>query len=129
MEQIPEIPESGIIIRKEGALVRVFFDIAKAPVPEIEGEESSHPEDLCECYTVDVAAPATYGSVIAAIVNDRYTTDDVQALQANFIGAANPAEDADTAKIDEYVNEWSDYQAWRVKAKAIAKEVVSMIGE
>lgn len=78
LEQIPEIPESGIIIRKEGALVRVFFDIAKAPVPEIEGEESSHPEDLCECYTVDVAAPATYGSVIAAIVNDRYTTDDVR---------------------------------------------------
>ncbi|MCM1075932.1 MAG: hypothetical protein NC548_52650 [Lachnospiraceae bacterium] len=132
LEQIEMIPQNGIIVRQEGAVLRVFFDIAKAPTPESpkDGEEvHTQPDDLCECYNVDVQAPITYGSIVAAIVNDKYSSDDVQALQANYLEAKDSKSSLDSDKRKEYLAEWSDFQAWRTTAKEIATSVVSMINK
>ncbi len=130
LEQIPVIPECGIIIRQEGAVLRIFFDIMKAPDPQIpEGSEESpsQPKDLCECYNVDVPAPITYSSIVSAIVNDRYSADDVQALSANFIDTNDSRSSVEEDKREEYVTEWSEYQSWRTTAKGIATTVISML--
>lgn len=130
LEQIEVIPQNGIIVRQEGAILRVFFDIEKAPLPEFpEDSEEVHrqPEDLCVCYNVDVQAPITYGSVIAAIVNDKYPSDDVQALQANYLEAKDSKSPLESDKRKEYLAEWSDFQAWRTTAKEIATSVISML--
>ncbi len=130
LEQIPMIPESGIIIRQEGAVLRSFFDIKKAPDPQISDESEeviSQPEDLCECYNVDVNAPITYGTIIAAIVNDKYSADDVQALSANYIEAKDSDSELDEEKRAEYIEEWSEFQNWRTTAKSIASTVMTML--
>lgn len=130
LEQIPVIPESGIIIRQEGAVLRVFFNIKEAPAPQIAdeaGEAPAQPEDLCECYNVDVDAPINYGTIVAAIVNDKYSADDVQALSANFIDAKDAGSAIGENKREEYIAEWSEYQAWRKSAKEIASTVISML--
>lgn len=129
LEQIQEIPESGILLRAEGAVLRVFFNISKAkPMATGEdGEESGEPEDLCECYNVDVNAPFNYGNIIAAIVNDKYSSDDVQALQANYIDAMDEKSKTASDKREEYISEWNDFQSWRATAKEIAAKVISML--
>lgn len=128
LEQLQNVPENGIVIRQEGAIVRLFFDIEPAPeIPSLDGEEAAFPEDLYQCYNVDVAAPANYGNIIAAIVNDKYSADDVQALTANYFEAKDPESDLTDEKRAEYINEWNDFQAWRAKAKEIATYVVNQL--
>ncbi|MDE5872140.1 MAG: hypothetical protein K2H22_09390, partial [Muribaculaceae bacterium] len=84
------IPENGIICVEEGPILRVYFDI-KPHVPVVSEndptgilDESAAP--IYECENVDVDG-RTYGEIVSAIVNDRYSADDVQALQANYIEA------------------------------------------
>lgn len=120
IEQLRCIPESGIVIRQEGGVVRLFFDITPAQAVALEGEESCAPDDLYECYNVDVKAPVNYGSVIAAIVNDRYTADDAQALISNFTEAKDENSGIEQTKREEYISEWTEFQQWRAKAKEIA---------
>lgn len=128
LEQLPNVPENGIVIRQEGALVRLFFDIEPAPaMPVEEGETPCNPGDLYQCYNVDVATPANYGNIIAAIVNDKYSADDVQALTANYFEAKDPESGLTEEKRAEYINEWNEFQAWRAKAKEIAAYVVTQL--
>ena len=128
LEQFPNVPDSGIVIRQEGGVVRLFFDIAPAPeMPTEEGETTSGPGDLSECYNVDVPVPANYGNIIAAIVNDKYSADDTQALISNFTEARVEDSDMSHEKREEYIAEWNEFQAWRVKAKEIATAVTNII--
>lgn len=127
LEQLPSIPDSGIIVRQEGAIVRLFFDIEAAPMPALEEDVCAQPEDLCQCYNVDVPAPANYGNIIASIVNDKYSADDVQALSANYIESNDPENNLDDDKRAEYISEWKEFQAWRAKAKEIASTVINLL--
>lgn len=128
LEQFQNVPENGIVIRQEGAVVRLFFDIEPAPeMPTEDGETPCVPSDLFKCYNVDVATPANYGNVIAAIVNDKYSADDVQALTANYFEAKDSESALSDAKRAEYLNEWNEFQAWRAKAKEIATYVVTQL--
>lgn len=128
LEQLPNVPDNGIVIRPEGAVVRLFFDIAPASeMPTEDGETSSGPGDLYECYNVDVPVPADYGTVVAAIVNDKYSADDTQALISNFTSARIEESDMTEEKREEYISEWNVFQAWRAKAKEIATIVTTII--
>lgn len=129
-EQIPSVPESGIVIRPEGDIVRLFFDIEPAsPVDSMEDEETSHPDDLCQCYNVDVPVPISYGAIVAAIVNDKYSSDDVQALSANYIEAKEPDSLIDEEKREEYLTEYSIFQGWRRRAKEVSSAVLESLSE
>lgn len=128
LEQFPNVPQNGIIVRQEGAVVRVFFGVEPAPeMPSAEGDTPCNPGDLYECYNVDVPTPATYGAIVAAIVNDKYSSDEVQALIANFTEAKNEDSEMPEDKREEYVSEWNAFQAWRTKAKEIANIVTNII--
>jgi len=53
-----------------------------------------------------------YGTVVAAIVRSRFSQDEVEAIQLNFLADASSGSD-----------EFNALQAWRVMAKRIAREV------
>lgn len=128
IEQFDAVPAGGMVIRQEGAVLRVFFDIEKMqPQVTEDGTASEGSDDVYTCYNVDVKAPFTYGAIVSATVNDRYSADDVQALSANLIEAQNAGSDLSDDKRREYLGEWADFQAWRAKAKQVAAEVVNAI--
>jgi hypothetical protein len=113
-----EIPESGIIATREGNVLRLLFGFEKKEKTE------DNDIDSYQCESVDVAGATSYGSIISAIVNDKYSNDDVQAIIANYEEAKdveNPSE-----KEQEHLDEYKEYQEYRQRAKEIAKVVVAM---
>lgn len=130
--EFPIVPESGIICKEEGVILRVYFDIkphvpvASESEPEQEQDESVADQYVCE--NVDVEG-RTYGDIVSAIVNDRYSADDVQALQANYIEAKDPESTIPDEKREEYLTEYSDFQTWRKRAKEVATAVVELLSE
>jgi len=127
----PIVPQSGIICNEEGALLRVYFNIAPyKPVasenePEALRRHAPEPNQYV-CENVDVIG-RTYPDIVSAIVNDRYSADDVQALQANFIEAKDNGSDITAEKRQEYLDEYAAFQAWRKRAKEVAATVVETI--
>lgn len=124
------VPDNGIICREEATLLRVYFDI-KPYTPVIsENEPDTMREaprpDQYVCENVDVEG-RTYADIVSAIVNDRYTADDVQALQANYIESKDSNSSLDPDKRDEYLTEYANFQAWRKRAKEVASAVVEMV--
>jgi hypothetical protein len=131
-----EIPEGGISVLQEGALLRIYFDFtemerstdASAAASADEGEaEAEETPVRYEAYNVNVRAPFSYAAIVSAVVNNRYTADDVQALQANYIEAKDAESSIADDKREEYLSEWSEFQAWRSRAKELARAVVDML--
>lgn len=125
--QFPTVPDSGIIAYPEGSILRVFYDITPAPlVPRESEEEENEDADIpqtYDCNQVDVQG-RTYNDIVSAIVSDKYSNDDVQAIIANYTEVMDEDSDIDEEKREEYISEYSDYQQWRKHAKAIANEVL-----
>lgn len=124
------VPENGIICHEEGSLLRVYFDI-EAHVPVVSENEPENLHDSSEatqyvCKNVDVNG-RTYADIVSAIVNDKYSADDVQALQANYIEAKDPDSQIESTKREEYLSEYVAFQAWRKRAKEVASAVVGLL--
>lgn len=113
-----EIPESGIIATREGNVLRLLFGFEKKEKTE------DNDIDSYQCESVDVAGATSYGSIISAIVNDKYSNDDVQAIIANYEEAKDVEEPSE--KEQEHLDEYKEYQEYRQRAKEIAKVVVAM---
>lgn len=125
--QFPSVPESGIIAYPEGNIIRVFFDITPAQSKPSESEEEEDEADIpqtYDCNQVDVHG-REYADIVGAIVNDRYSSDAVQAIIANYTDAQDADSDMDADKREEYLKEYSDYQQWRRHAKTIANAVLA----
>lgn len=119
--QMSELPQTGVQVKVEGALLRLLFDFSK---PESkEGEEEN---DLYNCESVDVHG-RNYGDIVSAIMNDRYNPDSVQAVMANYADAQDSSSDLTPEKRAEYVAEYDAYQAYRRHAKEIAHIVLENI--
>lgn len=121
--QMEALPQSGVQVTVEGALVRLLFDFRK---PEVPADGESVAEDIYECDSVDVRGRG-YGDIIAAILNDRYSPDDVQAIMANYADATDKNSIIETGKRNEYIAEYNEYQSFRKHAKEIAAKVVTLI--
>lgn len=68
----------------------------------------------------------SYGSIIAAIVDSKYSPNELQAINTNMLGVLAGCFDGFPAdKIDEYKLECRKLAQWREHAKEIAKEVLS----
>lgn len=128
----------------------VNYDPTTAAILAEYGKESTSPEQLaemeaakdqelfgdkvqkiggCAVVTVDdeviaLELPITYPQLVAAIIKKKYDTDQTEALVANYIFAG--ADSVSKEKADEYSSEYAAYQAWRSKAKAVAKEVMGI---
>lgn len=128
--QFPSIPESGIIAYPEGEILRVFYDITPAQNAPAESEDESNDDadipQTYDCNQVDVYG-RTYSDIVSAIVNDKYSNDDVQAIIANYNEALDEDSDIDEDKREEYLSEYADYQQWRKHAKEIATKVLEQL--
>ena len=58
-----------------------------------------------------------YHHLVAAIIRSRYSADDVEAIQLNYLNDKN----------GEHVEEWNDLQKWREKAKSAAREAIANV--
>ena len=112
------LPKNGIIVREEGDIIRVFFDIEKMAAETSKDGEVIVPDGMCTMENVDVFGTRTYGGITDAIVCDHYPADKMQAIINNHLLESESK---------EHQAEFAEMQAWRVKAKRVAKEVVSMI--
>lgn len=115
---LENIPSNGIIVREEGTIVRVFFDIQKQKAETSKDGEVIVPDGMCTMENVDVFGTRTYDGIVNAIVCDHYPADKMQAIINNHLLESESK---------EHEAEFAEMQAWRVKAKRVAKEVVSMI--
>lgn len=123
------LPKNGIIVREEGDIIRIFFDIEKMAAETSKSGEVIVPDGMYTMENVDVCGTRTYGGITDAIVCDHYPSDKMQAIINNHF--LNLAKIADGKKLNEddiaHEAEYDAMQEWRVKAKSVAKEVVSMI--
>lgn len=112
------LPKNGIIVREEGDIIRVFFDIEKMAAETSKDGEVIVPEGMCTMENVDVSGTRTYDGIVNAIVCDHYPADKMQAIINNHLLESESK---------EHQAEFAEMQAWRVKAKSVAKEVLTMI--
>lgn len=115
---LENVPSNGIIVREEGTIVRVFFDIQKLKAETSKDVEVIVPDGMCTMENVDVFGTRTYDGIVNAIVCDHYPADKMQAIINNHLLESESK---------EHQAEFAEMQAWRAKAKRVAKEVVSMI--
>ena len=115
---LENVPSNGIIVREEGDIVRVFFDIQKQKAETSKDGEVIVPDGMCTMENVDVFGTRTYDGIVNAIVCDHYPADKMQAIINNHLLESESK---------EHEAEFAEMQAWRAKAKIVAKEVVSMI--
>lgn len=67
----------------------------------------------------------SYGSIIAAIVDSKYSPNELQAINANMLGILTGCfDDLSEEKLEEYRQECRELAKWRDHAKEIAKEVL-----
>lgn len=122
---------SSVITRKEGAMLRLFFDFAEVPPSTEEGTDDNTPattDKQYSCTNVDIEGDRSYSSIVAAIVAANYTSDDVQAILANYTLATDATNTTITdEKKAEYKTEYEAFQNARTHAKEIA-DVVSQMG-
>lgn len=117
-EVLEVVPKSGIIVREEGDIIRVYFDIEKQKAETSKNGEVILPDGMCTMENVDVFGTRTYDGIVNAIVCDHYPADKMQAIINNHLLEGNN---------EEHEAEFSEMQAWRAKAKSVAKEVLTMI--
>ena len=122
--QMIELPQSGVRTTIEGNLLRILFDFKKAEVKTDDKTEA--PNDIYDCESVDVNG-RTYGEIVSAIINDRYNTDSVQAIMANYEYAKDESSHISEEKREEYIYEYNMYQVFRKHAKEVAKIAVEQI--
>ena len=116
-------------VEYEGKYVRINFDIDVTEVSlgntenDSEGDSKGKKKTVAtrsafSAYVVRVAHPLERDKVIDAIVSAGYPSDKMQAIINNHLLESESK---------EHQSEFAEMQAWRVKAKRVAKEVVSMI--
>lgn len=74
-----------------------------------------------ESVTLKTEAPLTeddYGTLVSAIIRERYSADAVEAITSNYI--VTPRSEEDKAEMREF-------QAWRTEAKTIARAALEEI--
>ena len=115
---LENVPSNGIIVREEGDIVRVFFDIQKQKAETSRDGEVIVTDGMYTMENVDVFGTRSYDGIVNAIVCDHYPADKMQAIINNHLLERESK---------EHEAEFAEMQAWRVKAKSVAREVVSMI--
>lgn len=116
-----DIP-SGVEVVREGVATRINFDFAldERTIDDVVVQMLAYEN-------VDMRCSVDYGSVVNAIVSDRYAPDKVQAIMANYQDAKDSESEITDEKRAEYLQEYSDYQEWRKKAKTVASAVVDAV--
>lgn len=116
------------LVEYEGNTVRINFDVEQVELEN--GMDSSEGKKTTRmayaAHVVRIEQPLERDKVIDGIVSSAYPTDKMQAIINNHF--ANLAIIADGKKLDadeeEHEAEYEAMQAWRTKAKSVAKDVL-----
>lgn len=135
MNLVGSVPANDVKVVIEGSLMRLYFGYTKEAATTdstssgkvIDGDKDYEPYS---CENIDIEGGGrTYGEITAAIVNDKYDSNDVQAIIANKALADDIKSDITDTKRAEYLQEYNDFQAYREKAKEVATKAVSILEE
>ena len=113
---VPTVPE----VRKEGNLLRIFFDFAEETYTDNDGKQ----QNRLSCQSVDVNGNS-YDAIINAIITDKYSDDKKDAIILDYRLITEDTTLSD-AKKTEYTTNYNSFQAWRAHAKEIAKEILAL---
>lgn len=131
MDQINnnEVPEQEVVAPEEHLM-------SPEQLAEIEARKNqelygNHVKKIGDCAVVTVEdetialeLPITYPQLLSTIIKRKYTSDQTEAITANFLVART--QEIPAIKAAEYISEYEAYQDWRNKAKAVAKEVLGV---
>lgn len=126
-------PAEGIKVVVEGNLLRLYFDYKKveAATASTDGStvKNGNSEDtIYSAENIDIeGGMRDYAAITAAIVNDKYDLNDVQAILANKALADDAKSAITDDKRKEYLDEYTNYQTYRAHAKEIANQVLTLI--
>ena len=116
-------PSDNVMTTQEGNLLRVYFDFHKEEVKDNEGNVVNDPVQF-SCQQVDVVGRHGYGDIVSAIVNDKYSPDQIQAVMFNYELAKDDDSLISDEKREEYLSEYQALQEYRAHAKEIASLAV-----
>ena len=97
---------------------QINFDTEALQTEDTEGKPVTNYRSLY----VQVTA-LNYNDLVAAIIQSRYTSSDIEAIMLNNMAAIGNTETHTTEKRSEYIGEYMELQAWRAHAKEVAHEV------
>ena len=126
---LKELPQGGVEVRVEGNTLRIFFDFEEITVGDKESGKESEPKKQLKYESIDIVDGRTYPDIVSAIVRDRYSDNEIQAILANYAEVNNPASvmSLTPEKKEEYLQEYADFQMWRGHAKEVAHIVLTLI--
>lgn len=101
------IPSNGVEVINDGADMLIRYDIAEADTEEGQPKQYTANE-------VRVKRSASYGDIVSAIIDDKYSNDEMQAIINNHLLDAT----------SEHEAEFADMQSWRSHAKEVAHKVI-----
>ncbi len=107
------------LVAEEGNVIRINYEVEEteeALASIHEDEEQPTTRTVYKAYVTRLERPATYERIVSAIVNDGYSTDEMQAIINNHL--------LDSGNEDTEA-EFQAMQEWRTLAKTVAREVVS----
>lgn len=81
--------------------------------------------EVYKIFSVEIGREFSYGSIISAIISQRYSNDDVTAISLNYLNK----ESASETKRIEYSDEYQALQDWRSMAKEVAAKAVAYAKE
>lgn len=118
----PEVVQS--IGTPEKPLYQINFDTEEVTTVEND-ESSSSGEKLGVQYRSLYVQVSTleYETLVSAIVGCAYDSRDIEAILLNNFEAQDEASNLAEDKRAEYIAEYKALQAWRVRAKEIAKSI------
>ncbi len=127
-------PANDINVVVEGSLLRLYFNYKQETTSDSsDGSTIKNGDTEGTAYSaqnIDIpGGNRDYASITAAIVNDKYDSNDVQAIIANKALADDIKSDITDTKRAEYLQEYNDFQAYREKAKEIATKAVAILEE
>lgn len=115
-----ELPTLNVV--KEGKIHRIYFNYEEAPsITEDEGEENSLPSFVCDLIEID---ELTYPSIVSAIVRDRYSQNDVEAIISNYQLCKDGKAGED--RCIRYEEDYNAYQDYRAMAKQVANQIINL---
>ena len=106
---------------KEGTLLRIFFDYEDVVVTDEDGDVKKY---ICE--NVDVEG-RSYAEIVSALIRSKYEQNSVEAIIANYEMAKDTTSDLTDEKRAGYIAEYNNYQAFRLRAKEIANNVINSL--
>ena len=116
-EQLPEIE-----IVRSGNIYQIMFNFEDVEHIDEEGIESDSQKhymcDLIEVATLD------YASIVSAIIREKYSQDDVEAILSNYQLCKDG--EAGEDRCIRYEEDYNAYQDYRAMAKQVANQIINL---